>query len=82
MSLPPDFEHAKADAASALIDAAIEGKSPSFATGLLLLAMIEIANKQHWSSARLLAWLIEAIAAVEDIFEYKLDDEGEGEPIQ
>jgi hypothetical protein len=60
------------------IRAAISEIPPGRAAGLLLMSMIEIANKEHWSSARLLTWFVSAVSVLEHRFDLKLEDEIRG----
>ena len=64
------------------IRATISKLSSGRSAAVLLMAMIDIANKEHWSSARLLAWFAQATAMLEHRFNLKLDDEAEGKTLQ
>jgi hypothetical protein len=64
------------------IRAAISEVPTGAGAGLLVMAMIEIANKERWSSARLLAWFVQALAALEHRFNLTIEDEGEGQTLQ
>lgn len=64
------------------IRATISKLSSGRSASVLLMAMIDIANKEHWSSTRLLAWIIQATALLEHRFNLKIDDEAEGKTLQ